>query len=93
MFTLKLATMREDGEPTRRRALRAEFSDEEWRLVTELADHPNRPLVTTIFCVPCDHAIADVIGTSIGATRACTSLPFSSICARDPCRIVQRSLR
>ena len=45
-LTLKLATVREDGEPTRRRALRSEFSDEEWRLVTELADHPNRLLVT-----------------------------------------------
>ena len=46
IFTLKLATVREDGEPTRRRALRSEFTDEEWRLVTELADHPNRLLVT-----------------------------------------------
>jgi hypothetical protein len=26
--------------------LRSEFTDEEWRLVTELADHPNRLLVT-----------------------------------------------
>ena len=42
----KLATVREDGEPTRRRALRSEFTDEEWRLVSELADHPNRLLVT-----------------------------------------------
>jgi formylglycine-generating enzyme required for sulfatase activity len=46
IFTLKLATVREDGEPTRRRALRSEFTDEEWRLVSELADHPNRLLVT-----------------------------------------------
>jgi hypothetical protein len=46
IFILKLATVREDGEPTRRRALRSEFSDEEWRLVIELADHPNRLLVT-----------------------------------------------
>jgi hypothetical protein len=46
MFTLKLATVREDGEPTRRRAFRSEFSDEEWRLVSELADYPNRLLVT-----------------------------------------------
>ena len=46
IFTLKLATVREDGEPTRRRAGRSEFSDEEWRLVSELADHPNRLLVT-----------------------------------------------
>ena len=38
--------MREDGEPTRRRAFRAEFSDEEWRLVSELAGYPNRLLVT-----------------------------------------------
>jgi formylglycine-generating enzyme required for sulfatase activity len=46
ILTLKLATVREDGEPSRRRALRSEFTDEEWRLVTELADHPNRLLVT-----------------------------------------------
>jgi formylglycine-generating enzyme required for sulfatase activity len=46
MFTLKLATVREGEEPIRRRALRSEFTDEEWRLVTELADHPNRLLVT-----------------------------------------------
>jgi hypothetical protein len=42
-----LATLRDDGEPTRRRALRSEFSDEEWRLIGELADNPNRLLVTT----------------------------------------------
>src|SRR6185437_13329502 len=29
IFTLKLATVREDGEPTRRRALRSEFSEPE----------------------------------------------------------------
>jgi formylglycine-generating enzyme required for sulfatase activity len=46
IFTLKLATVREDGEPTRRRAFRSEFSEEEWRLVSDLADHPNRLLVT-----------------------------------------------
>jgi formylglycine-generating enzyme required for sulfatase activity len=46
LFTLKLATVREGGEPTRRRAFRSEFSDKEWRLVTELADHPNRLLTT-----------------------------------------------
>ena len=46
ILTLKLATVREDGEPTRRRARRSEFSDEEWRLVSELADHPHRLLVT-----------------------------------------------
>jgi formylglycine-generating enzyme required for sulfatase activity len=46
MLTLKLATVREDGEPTRRRALRSDFTDEEWRLVYELANHPNRLLVT-----------------------------------------------
>ncbi len=47
IFTLKLAMVRGDGEPTRRRASRSEFTDEEWRLVVELADHPNRLLVTT----------------------------------------------
>src|SRR5262245_2959812 len=46
IFTLKLATVREGEEPTRRRALRSEFSDEEWRLVSELANHPYRLLVT-----------------------------------------------
>jgi formylglycine-generating enzyme required for sulfatase activity len=46
IFTLKFAIVREGEEPTRRRALRSEFSDEEWRLVSELADHPNRLLVT-----------------------------------------------
>ena len=46
IFTLKLATVREGEDLTRRRALRSEFTDEEWRLVTELADHPNRLLVT-----------------------------------------------
>jgi formylglycine-generating enzyme required for sulfatase activity len=46
VLTLKLATVREDGEPTRRRAFRSEFTDDEWRLVSELAGHPNRLLVT-----------------------------------------------
>jgi formylglycine-generating enzyme required for sulfatase activity len=46
VFTLKLATVREDGEPTRRRAIREEFSDEEWRLVSELSGYPNRLVVT-----------------------------------------------
>ena len=46
ILTLKLATMREDGEPTQRREFRAEFSREEWRLVSELAGYPNRFLVT-----------------------------------------------
>jgi formylglycine-generating enzyme required for sulfatase activity len=46
IFTLRLATVREGEGPTRRRAPRSEFSDEEWRLITELADHPNRLLIT-----------------------------------------------
>ncbi|MGD0151507.1 MAG: SUMF1/EgtB/PvdO family nonheme iron enzyme [Xanthobacteraceae bacterium] len=46
VLTLRLATVHEDGEPTRRRAPRSEFSAGEWRLVSELADHPNRLLVT-----------------------------------------------
>jgi formylglycine-generating enzyme required for sulfatase activity len=45
VLTLKLATVRDDGQPTRRRAARAEFSDEEWRLVSELSAYPNRLLV------------------------------------------------
>jgi formylglycine-generating enzyme required for sulfatase activity len=46
IFTLELATVREGEEPTRRRAARSEFTDKEWRLVNELADHPNRLLST-----------------------------------------------
>jgi formylglycine-generating enzyme required for sulfatase activity len=46
VLTLRLASVHEEGEPTRRRAMRSEFSEEEWRLVSELADHPNRLLVT-----------------------------------------------
>jgi formylglycine-generating enzyme required for sulfatase activity len=46
IFALKLANLREGEEPTRRRAARSEFTDEEWRLVKQLADHPNRVLVT-----------------------------------------------
>ena len=45
IFTLKLATVREGEEPTRRRATRSEFADDEWPLVNDLADHPNRILV------------------------------------------------
>ena len=48
ILTLNLATVREDGEPARRRARRSEFSDDEWRLVGELADHPNRLVVTAV---------------------------------------------
>jgi formylglycine-generating enzyme required for sulfatase activity len=44
ILTLNLATVREDGEPTRRRAPRSEFSESQWKLVSELADHPNRLL-------------------------------------------------
>jgi formylglycine-generating enzyme required for sulfatase activity len=46
ILTLRLANVREGEEPTRRRARRAEFTDEEWRIVGELTDHPNRLLVT-----------------------------------------------
>jgi formylglycine-generating enzyme required for sulfatase activity len=46
VLTLRLATLRDNGEPTRRRATRSEFSDQEWHLVSELADYPNRLLVT-----------------------------------------------
>ena len=46
IFALKLANVREGEEPTRRRAPRSEFTDEEWQLVKMLADHPNRLLVT-----------------------------------------------
>ena len=46
VLTLRLATVRDDGEPTRRRAARSEFSPQEWRLVSDLADYPNRLLIT-----------------------------------------------
>jgi formylglycine-generating enzyme required for sulfatase activity/CRP-like cAMP-binding protein len=46
IFALKLANVREDEAPTRRRAPRSEFTEEEWRLVEKLADHPNGLLVT-----------------------------------------------
>jgi formylglycine-generating enzyme required for sulfatase activity len=46
VLTLRLATVREGEEPTRRHAARSEFSEDEWRLVNELADHPNRLLAT-----------------------------------------------
>ena len=44
ILTLKLATVREGEEPTRRRAAKLEFTDKEWSLVNDLADHPNRLL-------------------------------------------------
>jgi WD40 repeat protein len=46
VFTFKLATVREDGEPTRKRALQSEFSGSEWGLVSALASYPYRLLVT-----------------------------------------------
>jgi hypothetical protein len=52
ILTLKLATVRENGEPTRRRAWRSEFSEEGWRLINELADHPNRLITTARQLVP-----------------------------------------
>jgi hypothetical protein len=45
IFIPRLVAMREDGEPTRRSAGRAEFSEEEWRLVSELSESPYRLLV------------------------------------------------
>jgi formylglycine-generating enzyme required for sulfatase activity/DNA-binding SARP family transcriptional activator len=46
MLTLKLANVREGEEPTRRRAARCEFTENEWWLVNDLAGHPYRLLVT-----------------------------------------------
>src|SRR5262245_955366 len=46
IFTLTLATVRPDGERKRRLAPLSEFPYEECRLVGELADHPNRLLIT-----------------------------------------------
>ena len=63
VLTLRLATVREDGEPTRRRAYRSEFSDAEWRLVSDLADHPNRLLVTAT--PECGETFAEVAHEAI----------------------------
>ena len=46
ILTLKLATVFEDSEPTPRRALRSEFSEADWKLVSKLADEPSRLLMT-----------------------------------------------
>ncbi|HVZ19128.1 MAG TPA: SUMF1/EgtB/PvdO family nonheme iron enzyme [Terriglobales bacterium] len=46
ILTLKLATVREDGLLARRRAFRSEFSHDEWLLIDELTDHPNRLVIT-----------------------------------------------
>lgn len=46
IMTLHLASVREESEPTRRRAPRSEFSEDEWRLISQLADHPHRLTVT-----------------------------------------------
>jgi len=46
LWRRRVRTVGRHEEPTRRRAPRSEFTDEEWRLVNELADHPNRLLVT-----------------------------------------------
>jgi formylglycine-generating enzyme required for sulfatase activity len=48
LFTVRLATVRPDGVPMRRRALRTEFTDAEWQMVSELADHPHRLLVVAM---------------------------------------------
>jgi hypothetical protein len=47
-----------------------------------------------MFCVPRDHAIGELFGTSIGPTLALTASPnspepFGVSCARDTWRIVQ----
>ena len=39
IFAFKLASVREDGTPARRRARRSEFNEDEWRLVSDLIDH------------------------------------------------------
>ncbi len=63
VLTLRLATVRDDGVPTRRSAARAEFSNEEWRLVSELADFPNRLLVT--IATPAGETYAEVAHEAI----------------------------
>jgi hypothetical protein len=47
LFTLKLVSLHGEGEPLRRRALRSECSDREWRLVEALAEPSWRILVTS----------------------------------------------
>ncbi len=47
LFTLKLVSLHGEGEPLRRRALRSECSDREWRLVEALAEPNWRILVTS----------------------------------------------
>ena len=47
LFIRKLLVMRENDEPIPRPARRSEFSEDEWRLVCELADYPYRLLVLT----------------------------------------------
>jgi formylglycine-generating enzyme required for sulfatase activity len=71
IFTLKLATVREGEEPTRRRAWRSEFSDEEWRLVSELADHPNRLLVTATRDADVMSLVPQVANSDSKAAPAC----------------------
>jgi formylglycine-generating enzyme required for sulfatase activity len=73
IFTLMLATVREDGEPTRRRAFRQEFTNDEWLLVSELSDHPNRLLIT---------ATADAAAMSVSnatANAAATSETYAEV--------------
>jgi energy-coupling factor transporter ATP-binding protein EcfA2 len=47
LCTLKLTSVRAQGEPLRRRALRTECTDSEWRLVESLAEPDWRILVTS----------------------------------------------
>src|SRR5262249_46577323 len=47
IFIPKLVTIREDQEPGRRLARRSDFSEADWRLVSELAGSPYRLLVVT----------------------------------------------
>ena len=54
---------------------------------------PKRPLATTIFWVPWDHAMGEVWGMSMGPTRAWTIAPARvlSSCAVETWRMVQPS--
>ena len=74
ILTLKLATLREGEEPTRRRAVHSEFSEAEWHLIGELANHPYRLLVTARPQLEDGEAL-----------RICASLSAAPISTWRPC--------
>jgi predicted AAA+ superfamily ATPase len=61
IFILRLAVMRADEGPIRRRALRSDFTDDEWRLVSELAD----PSIGLLVMNDADEAYVEVAHEAI----------------------------